>query len=441
MGTSIAQIAALQNEEYRKKGLVSKLAWDSTKWMTPMWAAMKSKKDKGFGLGHIVKLQTQNNAAIGPVFADVQTFSQSTAVGAQNKYERFVVTSTTGDDDFNGVITHNRKALDEAENIGNVGAVSNLLMSEKNAQMEMTFQRFMLMAAGRGFGRAATILAAPNASPAYVEVDITLMKFLPVGTPLVAAEFETTGALRGSGASLTVTGHTPDYANRRCKLLLSGNPTTPSWAINDTLFFKGYRQDTASPTAIVPVGIGEWNPFTAATTSLYGLARTGRIDLQGLQIDCSTAGFTTMLDALYGITDFHTTSGRTLDAIFVNRYAVTALAKSQQANALTKVNTEIGPYKIGFKGFGIQVGNREIPILVDDTLESGQARLGPWNDAEKGPYIVMPTNLDLINLDDRAGALHILPNSPNYQQRHYSNFQFVFPSPADYMAVTSLPTV
>jgi hypothetical protein len=440
MGTSIAQIAALQNEEYRKKGLVSKLAWDSTKWMTPMWASMKTRKDKGFGLGHIVKLQTANNAAIGPVFADVQNFSQGTAVGAQNKYERFVVTSTTGDDDFNGVITHNRKALDEAENIGNVGAVSNLLMSEKNAQMEMSFQRFMLMAAGRGYGRAGTILVAPTASPHTISVDITLMKFIPVGTQLTAAEFETTGALRAATV-LTVLGHAPDYANRRCKLTLSASPVAEGWAINDTIFFAGYRQNVASPAQIVPVGVGEWNPFTAATTSLYGLARTGRIDLQGLQIDCSVAGFTTMLDALYGVCDFHTTAGRTLDAIFVNRYAVTALAKSQQANALTKVNTEIGPYKIGFKGFGIQVGNREIPILVDDTLESGQARLGPWNDAEKGPYIVMPSNLDLINLDDRAGALHILAASPNYQQRHYSNFQFVFPSPADYMAVTNLPTV
>lgn len=439
MGQTLSNIVALQVEQFRKKNIVTKLAWTHDMAMLPLWAAMSERPDGEFGKGHRIPMITGYGNAVGPTLSTVVAHSESSNAGSANTAEEFVVTSTSGTDGFNGLCTFDRQVIDRAAEKGTM-AVSNIVQTELKGRTEMMLQRLMLIANGKGYGRAATIKAAPTATPHTVKVDMALAKFLPVNTYLQAAQYETTGTLR-SATALRVTGHTLDFANKLVTLTLSASPVALSWADGDTLFFSGYRQDAASPVPIVPVGIGAWNPFTIETTgTFFGLSRVGRPDLQGTQIDCSI--FSTAKEALIELAAYHSGQGRQLSAWLVSNEILTALTRSMSATELSKVNVSIGPLKIGYKGYAIQHRNQEIPILVDDTLESGQIRGGPWNIPAKAPYIVKPAGMDLITYDDKDGKLlrHVAGTS-KYNVYMYSDIQFAIPSPADYICGTGMPTV
>ena len=436
MGATVATILPATVEHYRKNGVISNLCFTPDKMLTPMWAAIaRAKKQTGFDRGHIVPIKTGRGDAVGPDFSIQQARSQSTDTGSAAAYDRFVVTAPS--DDIHGFATFTRRAISEANNSGNPTVIRKLITDEIDDRIELIRQRLVFAAAGAGYGRAATIIAAPTASPHTVTIHSSCASRIAINEKFTAGQYETTGALR-SATALTVTGKVVDIAAKTCVLTLSASPVALSWANGDTLFYYGYRHNDASPNRLMPAGAGAWLPFAAATDTLFGVARTGRPDLYGQVQNC--ASFPSIRAALLECGNSMVSAGFPPDACFINTDSFTAMINSKEDVKLNDITAKIGPYAIGFDGVSIQLNSGKVPIIPDLTLESGQFRMGPWNSEKDAPYMVMPDGLDIINIDDYAGKIQQLASSAGFEVRLWSEVQFVFPSPVKYLAGYGLPS-
>lgn len=150
---------------------------------------------------------------------------------------------------------------------------------------------------GKGWGEVSTI-ASVSGSTFVPGIPSDITKYV-IGMPIQFAQTLNTTVLR-SATVLYVTG--VSYTQGSELVTLSGTLASVSAVNGDTAFIAGCRQNSATPTSIVPIGLNSWfcNQLTdlgdATVTTLLGFNRLVNSRYFGTFIDATQGG--TLLTAL-----------------------------------------------------------------------------------------------------------------------------------------------
>lgn len=149
----------------------------------------------------------------------------------------------------------------------------------------------MLFLLGKGWGEVSQITSVSGATFApLIPSDIT--KYVR-GMPLVFSQSLHSNGLR-SATVLYVTG--VNYTQGSELVTCSANLSTVSAANNDWCFIAGARQDSGTPTQIVPVGLNAWAPnqltdlSDATVTTILTQDRTVNSRYYGIFMDAAQGG-------------------------------------------------------------------------------------------------------------------------------------------------------
>lgn len=227
---------------------------------------------------------------------------------------------------------------------------------------------------GTGFGGIGT-LANAGATPTATLEDVNDITNFEVGMVCVFAEFENTGVLRDSGATLTVVAVDRSAGTVTFDANLD---TITGLAVSDTIFIEGDRQNVASPAAIKTAGLEAWVPATApGATPFFGVDRS--IDttrLGGVRYD-GTAD--PIEEALIEGASRAAREGGKVDHCFLSYNQYANLEKAL-GSKLQYVDLRVNP-EIGFRGILINGPRGPINVIPDQNCPADRAfmvQLDTW---------------------------------------------------------------
>lgn len=257
---------------------------------------------------------------------------------------------------------------------GNANAFMEAATTEIDGAINALARDIAIDMYGTGFGGIGT-LANVGATPTAVLEDISKITNFEVGMVCQFAEFETTGALRDSGATLTVVA-----VNRTTGAVTFGAnlSTVTGIAIGDTIFVQGDRQDSATPGAIKTSGLEAWVPSTApGSTAFFGVDRSVDVTrLGGIRFDGTALPIE---EALIEGAATAAREGGKIDHCFMSYEKYADLEKSLGSKVQyidLKMNAEIG-----FRGITINGPRGTINVIPDQNCPSNRAfmlQLDTW---------------------------------------------------------------
>jgi len=286
---------------------------------------------------------------------------------------------------------------------------------------------------GNGFGALGQIGSIST-------VTITLKypwmtRMFEIGTALVASESVSGADLRDPTTSPTV-----QYAKVTARNAAAGTLTMDTdmtvgdaWAANDYLFRRGDRQDSASPSRIVPCGFEGFLPDTdgARSASFFNVDQTLSERLGGLRRSATLSG--NLEEALLDMSaDIDAAGGTTTHCVLgANTYA--KLAKSILNKTYFDIEDMDG-VKLGFKGIVIQGPSGDFVCYSDSAFAEGRARLFDVEDVG-----IQHTGDDLCFIDQTDGLMvREIAGTDDWGARVVSSFQFHVDAPGHAGVVTDL---
>ena len=418
--------------------------------INPVLASFEARsEDDGGGRGYITRVGISTGTSANPSYTLAAAKAASSEAGNSAITNRWVSLPY----ELNVIADWTRRAINAARGDG-PGEVYDVIARERESKMVLARHRLAVFAVEAGWGRVATITAAPGTRSFTVSTS-EINRFRP-GDDVCFSASESTDLLRGHGVSpnagtaskWTVAGTNPrtgvvtllgaaDTGSRGTDTL-----TTDSVANGDTVFWFGYRQDSATPTRLCPIGLKGWCPFTDPTgtelTAFQGLDRTNYWQLTGLRMDASSGVQLSHAEAFLEMAGLATQYSSELDAIYTSVADYTMLCRNKDAVKL--VETQVGQYKIGYKGVAVLGGpSGDVPILPDVYIPQGYAWGGPWNSKEYG--CMLKHSRQLINVDDLDGNEFLrLATSTGFEQRMYFDGAMIVPGPGKFIACKGLPT-
>jgi hypothetical protein len=210
----------------------------------------------------------------------------------------------------------------------------------------------------KGWGAIGTV-SSPTASTTLTLTNPTDVVNFAKDQVIVFSSSESAAVLRASGASLTVNG-----VNRSAgTLTVSANVTTiTSIADGDSIFIKGDREDSATPTRRKIAGLEDWCPQTAPTsTTFFGVDRTVDTRLGGCRLD-STSPVLNLEEALIDGATLVNREGGNPDYAFMNPKKVGDLIKLL-GSKVQYVDVNVG--KIGFRALEVHLPTGTIKVIGD----------------------------------------------------------------------------
>jgi hypothetical protein len=205
-------------------------------------------------------------------------------------------------------------------------------------------------------GFATTTVTLGNGS---TDLDPAQAANFEVGQQIVFSATEDANLLRTGVIFVTVTGVDYDAGTLTIDQNLSG---VTGIADGDFIFIRGNRQDSATPTRLMPAGLEDWAPSTApGATAFFGVARNTNVQrLAGLRYDGSSA---TIEEALMTGSQRLIKAGGSPDYCFVNHENFDRLEKSLMAR-VRYVDVEVKP-GLGFRGIQIRGSKGDINVIPD----------------------------------------------------------------------------
>lgn len=184
---------------------------------------------------------------------------------------------------------------------------------------------------------------------------------IEVGQTHVFSSSLNAAVLRSSGATLTVTGVDRNLG----KITYSAAVSTITGISNgDTIFIAGCRQDSATPSRIMPAGTEAWAPYGGVTsTSFFGVDRTVDSRLGGLYYNGASDA---PEDAILQQASRMAAMGRTATHAFTSYGQLEKIAKNQRSlqRFVDKINANVsfeGITLLGPKGPIKLVGDQFCP--------------------------------------------------------------------------------
>jgi hypothetical protein len=420
--------------------------------INPMLASFEARsEDDGGGRGFITRVGISTGTSANPSYTLAAAKAASSELGNSALNGRWVSQPT----ELNVIAQWTRRAMDAARKDG-PGEVYDVIARERESKMVLARHRLAVFAVEAGWGRVATVTAISASSLTFTVATSEVNRFRP-GDDICFSSSENAALLRGNGVSPnagTSTKWTVKGTNPRTGVvtLLAASDTgsrgtdypvnTDSVAVGDTVFWYGYRQNSATPSRLCPIGMKGWVPFTDPTgtelTAFQGLDRTAQWALMGLRMDASAGTQLSHAEAFLEMAGLATQYTTELDAIYTSVPDYTMLCRNKDAVKL--VETKVGAYKIGFEGVSVLGGpSGNVPILPDVYIPQGYAWGGPWNNAEYG--CKLKHSRQLINVDDMDGNEFLrLATSTGYEQRMYVDCAMIVPGPGKFIACSGLPT-
>lgn len=421
MGATFTQAFSQYKEVYADS--VASILFEEDKNLQPIVASMEVKAiETGAGRKFVVPIEYGTGESGGHDFATAQAKAQGVTTGSaalRNRWE-------CDEKEFNAVAVWTREAIRAADGKGD--QMFDVVEREMKTKTLLLRHLISIAAVEAGFAAIGTISGITSST---ITLSSNRWNRIDQGTDLVASESESGHVLR-SATSRQVTQYDPDTG----VITLDGDPTALAWANGDTVFRKGDRENSATPTPLGPFGVKAWIPSTApGSTTFNGVNRQGNPQLGGHRV----SGAAGVIDGLYKAAQRLVDAGRTetgLVGVF-NPGDYMVLANELQARAIVEPH---GPYKIGFPSIHHVTAAGSVKLIYDNNLPQGTAYVGPWTGSKYSPYIVHAGD-QLINLDDEDGNDFLrLPSATSYEARLYSRMQIVFPAPGAFCAITSIPS-
>ena len=433
MGATFTTVYPHLHEKYfGKGGQASRLFTDITEISPVMAYAKRNKAEtEGGGRTMVFPVTTALGSAVNPTFSVGQAKAQGTTAGSAMTRNRWEVSPTTID----AFAVWTRDAILKANRNGNVGYISNLIKEEIDARLTRLKNMLCTGVTEAGWGRVGVIVSGATTS---LVLSSTYANRLEIGDDLVASSSESAAVLRDSGTASRITGIAVDAVSGTTTLTMSTDVAAAGWAAGDTLFIEGWRQNSATPTRLVPSGTRIWAPTTAPTDTFNGIARTGNPAYSAARFNCSgisdhASAFIKMV--LYA----QQKSGTKVDAIVTSPEDMDIMLRDAEANKIADASGKMGPYEISFSGIGVRTSQGIVPVQSDASFLPGTALAGPWNSPKDGP--VLAYTMDLINVDDFDGLkMQRLASSAAYETRIFFDGNFIMPSIGLYTIAYNLPS-
>lgn len=425
MAATLTQVLPLLKEHYHKN--ITEIFFTADKSISPILAAMEAKSmNDGLGRNYIVPIEFGLGGSASATFSVAQSKAQGSTTGSAALRDRWVVDAETVD----AVAVWTRDAMLAAMGKG-AQEIFDVMDREMKTKIMLIRKRLCQAAVEQGFGRVGTI-SAVTAAPDTITISPSEVNRVDVGDNLVAAEFHTTGVLR-SATALIVTGWNPDTG----LINLSASPVALGWAVNDTVFFEGDRENAASPNKLMPTGLGGWIPAVAPTSAtFFGVNRLNTPQLGGHRIAAGTldhaAALIRMANRLYKY-------GSKPDLCYVSAEDFAVLQADKDATKIVEIGgTKIGKYDIGFDSIGLMTHSGTVPVVVDAMMPQGNAWMGMFKDQRYCPFLAH--NDDLVNIDNIDGnEIRALAGSTSLEMRLYFRGAMIVPAPGRFGIVTGLP--
>jgi hypothetical protein len=222
----------------------------------PFFGTVRKNPNAG-GLQCVVPIDVDDGAEGSATFSDAQTAAKNTAsVKRQFLFdwvEQYQIARMR-----NNVIRMARKVPEQAL----------MGVAKETEKAQKVLARKVARALYRqGWGEKGVIDATTNlATKVIVLTNPTDSRFFKIGDQLVFSSALATALLRGGGSFVSVTKIDTAAGLITTDAAVDLNTSIAAIAVGDTIFNKGDRQNSATPTRLVLPGIGSWIPDTAPTT-------------------------------------------------------------------------------------------------------------------------------------------------------------------------------
>jgi len=412
-----------------------------TDGIDPLLASYEAhSEDDGGGRGFITRIEYDTGTSAAPIFAIAQALAQGTDLGNTALRARWVSQAKK----LQVLAVWDRDSMLAAVKDG-PGEAIDIVARERKAKIALARHRLSLFAAEAGWGRIATVstIATGNLTFTVPKSEVSRFK---IGDHIVFGATEASGTLRGTGTGTgayvgygnpyIVAGTTPSSGTVTLQARSSDKPyDTESVRAGDTVFLAGYRQDTASPVQLCPLGIKAWVPPTEPSdTSFEGIDRRNTYQLNGIRMSANTLSTADALIEAAMLAEQYDTS---IDAFKVSLADYSLLCRDKER--VKTVALTLGQYTVGFDGVEVAGGKGKIKVVPSRFLSQGTAWGGPWNSKELGPKL--KHNGDLINTDNADGNEYLrLASSDSFEQRMFFRGAMAIPGPGKFICLTDLPT-
>lgn len=249
------------------------------------------------------------------------------------------------------------------------------LKNEMDSSLRYSAHRRSVALFTTGFGELASVTNAIGAgfvitlgNPRTGAVDRSVAYRFVKGMTLVFSASISGNALRaGQSAKITKV----DYTAGTITLDTALNAIS-GLTINDIIFTKGDRQDSATPARLRPAGLPAWVPTTApsASENFFGQDRTVNSFLYGWIIDGTTTG-KSLAQSLVEAANYCSTVGhaeRLISCVGVDKF--TELSASIDNKQYTQITGRGG---VGYKTIVIYADGVELPVISEQYCPNSEA--------------------------------------------------------------------
>ncbi len=412
-----------------------------TDGIDPLLAAYEAhSEDDGGGRGFITRVEYDTGTSAAPVFAIAQALAQGTDLGNSAIRARWVSQAKK----LQVLAVWDRDSMLAAVKDG-PGEAIDIVARERKAKISLARHRLSLFAAEAGWGRISTVSTISSGTLTFTVPRSEVSRF-KIGDHIVFGATEASGTLRGTGTGTgayvgygnpyIVAGTTPATGTVTLSARSSDTPyDTESVRAGDTVFLAGYRQDTASPVQLCPLGIKAWVPAAdPSDTTFEGLDRRNIYQLNGIRMSASVLS---TADALIEAAMLGEQYDTEMDAFMISLADYSLLCRDKER--VKVIPMSVGQYDVGFKGVEVLGGRGSIKVVPSRFLSQGTAWGGPFNSKALGPKL--KHNGDLINTDNADGNEYLrLATSDSFEQRMFFRGCMAIPGPGKFVCLTNLPT-
>lgn len=241
------------------------------------------------------------------------------------------------------------------------------LKNEMNSSLRYSAHRRSVALFTTGFGELATVTNAIGAgfvvtvgNPRTGAVDRSCTFRFVKGMTLVFSATISGSVLRvGQSAKITKV----DYSAGTLTLDTALNAIT-GLVINDVIFTKGDRQDSATPARLRPAGLPAWVPTTAPTAAenFFGQDRTTNSFLYGWIIDGTATGKSLMQCLVEAANYCSTVGGATKLVAVLSTAKFIELSASLDVKQYTMITGRGG---VGYKTIVVYADGVELPVISE----------------------------------------------------------------------------
>ena len=415
MSLDVASSAAILKQTY-PEGVVE-LDYKRSKTLTLLRKNKGSLEYSPFGASFQVPVKFSNPMAGSATYAT----GYNQAANTQSKYKAWSVTPATvwHFADVNGDIVRRGEGA---------GSFVDALVSEiENAKAAL--QRMMeIFVFGGGFGDLASLSPSVNTGSAsgVLLTNPWMVRFIEQDMNLVASASISANVLR-STTPIKVTGRHPSAGT----IDLSATPASQSWAANDFLFRDGDRQNSATPSAIVPSGFKGWLPQVAPTSgdNWFGVDRSVNDRLAGQRWNSVNSG--SIEEALLDGAELVDAEGGELTHYVCGPDTFNKIIKSMQNRVeYIEQETDVG---IGIKGFQL-MGYGDPMVYSDSACPEGIAFGFNVEEIE-----IRYAGKDFVYLEETDGLMfRRVLGSDLWRSELVSSWNLILPAPGHAVQVFNL---